>query len=232
MFGWFGRAPAAPTEDQLRVSQALASYPPYAPPEWKADSNPESMRAASSQYRDFFIGGIPARLEALRAFLANFDVALNLDNAGLMAISAWLPRYGDLLVNDFDDEVVRDAYRHFDVPWTGPLIGLNVIFDLGIYNAECLWTRRTKLKWQVGRGLDVHGHLIAHHFIIGIPGGKWFDPFHYTYVHCRNIRTAKINKHRRQLPYSDTPWILESDSFSRHVRAKAPPGRRRRKTAR
>ncbi len=231
MFGLFGHAPAAPTEDQLRVSQTLVSYPPYAPPEWKADSNPESRRAASAQYRDFFIGGIPARLEALRTFLANFDVALNLDDAGLMAISAWLPRYGDLLINDFDDKVVRDAYYEVAVPWTGSLIGLNVIFDLGIYNAECLWTRRTKLKWQVGRGFDVHGHLMAHHFIIGIPGGKWFNPFRDAYERCWNIRKAKINKQSR-LPYSDAPWVLETDSFSRHVLAKAPQGRRRRKTAR
>jgi len=223
MFGWFRRTPAVPTEDQLRVSQALASYPPYAPLEWKADSTSDSRRAASAQYRDFFIGGIPDRIEALRAFLANFDVALSLDDIGLMAVSAWLPRYGDLLVNDFDDEAVRDAYRDCAVPWAGRLIGLNVVFDLAIYNAECLWARRTRLKWQVSRGVDANGNLMANHFIIGLPGGKAFDPFHYTYLHCRNIRTAKT--------YSDDCWSLKSDSFSRHVLADAPPGRRRRKIA-
>src|SRR5215510_4564692 len=103
MFGWFQRAPAAPTEEQLRVTQALIGYPSYAPPKWERYPNPEIMRAASFQYRDYFLGGTRARLEALRSFLANFEVALNLDDAGIMAVSTWLPRWADLLVGDFDD---------------------------------------------------------------------------------------------------------------------------------
>lgn len=32
MFGWLKRAPPPPTEQQRQVAQALADYPPYAPP--------------------------------------------------------------------------------------------------------------------------------------------------------------------------------------------------------
>jgi hypothetical protein len=142
-----------------------------------------------------------------------------------MAVSAWLPRWADLLVNDFDD-AVWNAYHDFEIPWTDTLSGLNVIFDFGIYYAECLWTRRTKLEWIVGRGPDG-----AIHFIKGLPGGKLFDPFHFMYLECRNIRAAKTAKQKR-LPHSDDPWLLRSESFCRHVLANAPAGRRSRKSKR
>lgn len=231
MFGWFRRAP---TEQQLRVTQALAGYPPYTPPEWKPDPNPEAnldpdpeaMRAASALYREYFLGGMPVRLEALRTFLANFDVALSSDDAGLMAVSTWLPTWGDLLVDNLADEAVWNAYRSFEVPWTGTLIGLNVIFDFGIYYAECLWARRTKLEWLVVRGPEWATHVIQ-----GLPTGKLFDPFNFMYWECRNIRAAKIAK-RKLWPNSSNPDFLKTDCFSRHVLANTPPGRRSRKSAR
>jgi hypothetical protein len=49
------------------MAQALTSYPPYAPPEYNPDPNPASMRAASAQYREYFLGSMQARLEVLRA---------------------------------------------------------------------------------------------------------------------------------------------------------------------
>src|SRR5262245_31423641 len=228
MFGRFRRAPAAPTEEQLRVTQALVAYPPYAPPKWERDPNPEIMRAASFQYRDYFLGGKRARLEALRSFLANFEVAFNLDDAGIMAVSTWLPRWADLLVSDFDDPAVWNAYHRFEAPWSGVLSGLNVVFDLGIYYAECVWVRRTKLEWLVVRGPDG-----ATHSIYGLPGGKPFDPIHFMYWECQDIRKAKLPKpkwHRYFIEqHHYEPHILKSDSFSRHVLSKAPPGRRSRK---
>jgi len=136
MFGWLRRPPStSPTEQQLQLMKALVGYPPYAPPEYRPDPNAESMRAASAQYREYFLASRQARLEGLREFLANFDVSLGLDDAGLMAVSTWLPYWANLLVSEFKD---RDAYKRLEVPWTGRLRGLNVVFDLGIYYAECL----------------------------------------------------------------------------------------------
>ena len=157
--------------------------------------------------------------------------ALNLDDAGLMAVSNWLPRWADLLVNDFDDPAVWNAYHRFEAPWSGTLSGLNVVFDLGIYYAECVWIRRTKLEWIVVRGPEG-----ATHFIKGLPGGKLFDPIHFTYWRCKDIRRAKLPKpkwHRYFYPSMHRyyePSILGGDSFSRHVLSKAPPDRRRRKS--
>lgn len=227
MFSWLRLTPP-PTERQLRLTRALADYPPYVPPAWTPDSSSESLRAASARYREHFFDSMQFRLEALRAFLAKFDVALDVDDAGLTAVSAWLPQWGDLLVDDFP--AAHDAYRFFSEEWTGGLKGLNVIFDLGIYQAECLWARRTKLEWIVVRGRDVHGIVMATHSIKGLPGGKLFGPIDAAYFQCWSIRNARINM-QKGLPYSSDPEILMSDSFSRTVLAKAPPGRRTRKSA-
>lgn len=144
MFGWLRRSPPPPpTEQQLQLTRALAGYPPYAPPEYKPDPSVESMRAASAEYREYFLGSRQARLEALGEFLASFDVSLDTGDVGLRAVSTWLPLWADLLVSEFDD---HNAYARLEVPWTGRLRGLNAVFDLGIYYAECLWARRTDAR--------------------------------------------------------------------------------------
>ena len=225
MFGWLWRAPPPRTEQQRQVWQALSGYPTYAPPEWNPDT--KSLRDANVEYRNYFFGTKELRLEALRAILAKFDIALSVDDAGIVALSAWLPKYADLFVADLDNDAVQDAYRSFSVPWSGTLGGLNPIFDLGIYYAECLWLRRTKLKWIVTRGPERQSSA---HVISGLPGGKLFDPIHWTYfIYCMNIRSAKRRLQKR-IPYADIGWHLKSDYFYRHILSNTPPGRRTRKT--
>lgn len=217
MFGWFRRAPARPTEDQLRLREALEEYPQYAPPAWNPD--PNFYAQAGQDYREFFFASREARLKALGGFQARFGVSSNLDDTGLMAVSAWLPRYADLFVDHLDDDHVRDAYERFASPWTGTLAGLNPIFD---HYAECLWYRRTKLKWIVVRSPDWG---TAVHSISGLPGGSGFDPINWMYIECRNIRNSKKRKQQR-FPLSDDPTFLRSDRFYRHVISHCPPGRR------
>ena len=78
------------TEQQRQVWQALSGYPTYAPPEWNPDT--KSLRDANVEYRNYFFGTKELRLEALRAILAKFDIALSVDDAGIVALSAWLPK--------------------------------------------------------------------------------------------------------------------------------------------
>ncbi len=161
----------------------------------------------------------------LRGFLAKFDVVADLDDAGLMAVSSWLPQYGDLLVDDLHTRAIQQAYSGLAVPWTGALSGLNPMFDLGIYVAECLWLRRTKLKWIITRDPV---QRTAAHLISGGPLGKLFDPMDCVYNTCNSIR---VNKRWLQTGrhYTDSPVSLQSDAFYRTVLSHAPPGRRRRK---
>ncbi|WP_076866515.1 hypothetical protein [Bradyrhizobium mercantei] len=224
MFGWLRRAPAPPTEQQRQVWQALSEYPPYAPPEWDLDT--KSLRDANVEYQKYFFDSKPLRLEALRAFLAKFDIALGFDDAGIRAVSAWMPQYADLLVRNLGDHFTNEAYWGFSVPWTGALAGLNPIFDLGIYHAECLWSRRTKLKWIVARGPQKE---VSTHFISGLPGtGKLFCPMTWTYVHCSNIRNSK-ELARKRFPGAAASLDLKGDTLYRHILSKTPPGRRSRR---
>jgi hypothetical protein len=222
MFGWLRRTPPAQTEQQRQLALALVDYPPYSPPDWNPDT--ASLHDANLEYREYFFGSRQMRLDSLRIFLAKFDVALNLDDAGLMAVSAWMPVYGDLLLPDSDDDSVEDAYRGFTASWTEALSGLNPIFDLGVYYAECLWARRTRLKWLIVRGPE--GPWTTH-FISGLFGGRFFDPIHWTYGECRKIRDAKRMMSKR-VPYAE--GFLRSDHLFRCIHAQAPSAGRRAKT--
>jgi hypothetical protein len=164
------------------------------------------------------------RLDALRVFLAKFDVVSNVDDAGLTAVSTWMPVYGDLLLPDLDDDSVEDAYSGFTASWTGALLGLNPIFDLGVYYAECLWSRRTRLKWIIARGPD---RAWTSHVISGLFGGRLFDPIHWTYAECRNIRNIKRMIPKR-VPYA--AGFLKPDKLFRRIQAQAPSRGRRVKT--
>lgn len=132
-------------------------------------------------------------------------------------MSTWLPQYGDFLLDDFNSDAARDAYQDFASPWAGALSGLNPIFDFGIYYAECVWLRRTKLEWIVTRGPDRGG---ATHVISGLPSGRLFNPMNWTYNHCRNIWVSKRAIQKR-VPFSDNAWELRSESFFRHVLSRA-----------
>ncbi len=227
MFGWLRRAPAPPTEEQRHVWQALSEYPPYAPPEWDPDN--KSMHDACVEYQNYFFDSKPLRLEALRTFLAKFDIALGFDDAGILALSEWMHRYADLLVRDLTDHATGEAYHGFSTPWTGALAGLNPIFDIGVYHAECLWLRRTKLKWIVGRGPQ---KTISTHFISGLPGtGKLFDPIFDAYMNCWSISNAR-KEVRKRFPavHADAALEIKRDRFYRLILSQTPPGRRSRKT--
>ena len=225
MFGWLRRAPEPPTEQQRQVWQALSDYPPYTPPEWDPDN--KSMHDACVEYQNYFFDSKPLRLEALRTFLAKFDITLGFDDADIMAVSVWMHGYADLLVRDLNDPTTVEAYWGFSSPWTGPLAGLNPIFDLGIYHAECLWLRRTKLKWIVGRGPQKN---VSAHFISGLPGtGKLFGPISSAYGHCSNICIAK-RQVRKRFPGAESSLELKRDTLYRLILSQTPPGRRSRRT--
>jgi hypothetical protein len=152
IFGWSLRKSAHLTEQPQRVSEALLNYPPYEPPEWNPDT--KSMGDANAEYRDFFLENRRHRLEALRQFLAKFNVDLDVTDSGIMAISTWLPTFGDVLVDELRSDAVRSAFHGFESPWVGPLIGLNAVFDLGIYVGECFLSRNSQLRWMPIRGAE------------------------------------------------------------------------------
>jgi hypothetical protein len=193
MFGWLHRTPAPPSEEKRRVLYALADYPPYAPPIW--DSDAKSAPQANDEYTSYFRQNKNRRVEALRVFLAKFDVALSLEDVGVKAVSAWCPVYADLLVDGLqhqESDAVWSAYHWFRAPWVGPFIGLNPIFDLGVYVGECLIYRNPRLKWQPY--INPEPNKGALHPIHGQGRGRPFDPINWAYTECKNIHSARIAK--------------------------------------
>jgi hypothetical protein len=195
MFAWLHRKPAPPSEEKLRVLDALADYRPYAPPIWNSDA--QSMEDADEAYVSYFLDNRERRVEALRVFLAKFDVALSLEDAGAKAVSAWFPVYADLLVDGLQHPESEDlwcAYNWFQAPWTGPLVGLNPIFDLGVYMGECLLYRNPRLKWLPY--VNPEPNKGALHHIHGQQSGRVFDPIKWTYTQCKNIHSVTMAREK------------------------------------
>jgi hypothetical protein len=186
MFGWFRREPSHVTERRQRLADALAGYPPYEPPDWGPD---DKWGDAHWEYVRFFLDNRSRRLEALRAFLAKFGVDVTLKDSGIMAVSSWFPTYADLLVDDLRSDAVSDAYHEFAAPWAGRLLGLNTIFDIGVFFGECMLSRKPKMRWKPVRGPEAH---CVTHFIWGQRGGRLFDPINYMYTACNNVRAEKL----------------------------------------
>jgi len=208
MFGWLRRAPSPRMEQRSRVSNALADYPPYTPPAWDAD--PDTIEHAT--YTKFFLENRDDRLAAFRTFLVKFDVAPDLDDAGLRAVSAWCPLYLDLLVDGLGSDTLSSAYHEFEAPWVGPLLGLNPIFDLGVYCGECVLLRNPRLEWQCLRGPE---HFVAHQ-IVGQKNQHFFEPVRWTYVMSKNIFNEKDPRYAA-IPGPRT----KEDELYRHIQWQA-----------
>jgi hypothetical protein len=120
-----------------------------------------------------------------------------LNDEGVNAVSAWLPIYADLLVDrlwDQENDEIWRAYHWFQAPWTGPLAGLNPIFDFGVYMGECVLQRNPRLKWwtvvnpEPGKG--------AMHPIFGQRSQRSFDPMDWIYEKCQNIHWWRSTKRK------------------------------------
>jgi len=209
MFRWLSRNTGSGAEERRIISGALADYPPYLPPPWDA----ASLREASAIYSDFFFENRSRRLHALRLFLAHFNVAVDLDDARILAISAWCPHSTHLLVEGLNTDSVHDAYNDFTSPWIGPLIGLNPIFDLGVYFGECMLSRNPQLKWQPMRGPQSNN---VGHLIFGEKDGRPFDPIKWMYVFCCNIYNERTMPVARGAEIS-----TKEDRLYRHILARA-----------
>jgi len=210
MFRWLHREPRIPAEQEQRVLDALVGYPPYEPPEWNPDT--KSLMEANAEYKAFFFANRIRRIEIFRAFLAKFDVASNLDDAGIMATSEWCPLYADLLVHGLESDTVWSAYHGLAASWTGPLLGLNAIFDLGVYYGECLLLRNSRLRWHPSRGPEPN---TAAHPIFGQRNRRPFDPVDWMYTWCKNVRSAKLASS------GPAKQFTNGTALSRHIHAQA-----------
>ena len=85
-------------------------------------------------------------------------------------------------------------------PWTGHWLGLNVIFDLGVFLGECLTSRRLYLRWGYLPGASDDGSsnmsgLALHGFK---NARKILDPMEFVYnqslIDELNIRRKEVGR--------------------------------------
>ncbi|WP_456623310.1 hypothetical protein [Bradyrhizobium sp. P5_C12] len=170
MFRWLRREPQQLVERRKVLSPALADYPPYRPPHRQGpflrrrdDQAEEDYTRYSHEYAArsdenfaYFMGQRTARLAALQSFLNKFGVSASLDDAGLASVSAWFSDNGFALAN-LREPAVSQAFYQMQTPWTEGLLGLNVVFDLGIFLGDLLIQKQPNLHWTYVRGLSDDG---------------------------------------------------------------------------
>ena len=196
MFAWLRCKVPPLSKEKRRVIEALIDSRPTHRPCGTLKLNRRGD--ANEEYRTYFLDNRNRRIDALAGFLKKFDVALSLNDEGVSSVSAWLQIYVDLLVDglsDQENDEIWCAYHWFQAPWTGPLAGLNPIFDLGVYMGECVLRRNPRLKWWTM--VDPEPGKGVRHLIFVQRGQRFFDPMRWMYEECQNMhwppRSTKTN---------------------------------------
>lgn len=134
-----------------KVNSALQDYPIYDPPHLRNEIE-LPLGEARDNFR-YFLDTCAFRLEALSNFLTRFGICATTTDIGLAEVSSWFDRYAGLLLA-FRPRT-GTTFRAFvdrQPPWTGEHIGINVVWDLGIYVGECIIARRPSAYWDLDTG--------------------------------------------------------------------------------
>jgi hypothetical protein len=151
MVRWLQNEPKQLMERRQTMSEAMADYPLYDPPNRQGatylrrrpNQSAEEHDALFSEFiqrgrenLSYLLEQRSTRLAALRDFLAKFGVQAGLDDAGLAAVSGWCPENCGALIAEFRDTATLRMLFQMQTPWTNQWRGFNVVFDLGFYLGE------------------------------------------------------------------------------------------------
>jgi hypothetical protein len=184
--------------DQMR--EYLSGYPVYTPPHM-ANVRDLTKEEAAENFQ-YFLEHLPVRTEALYSFLSQYKVAPDLDDDGLWSVSTWFSEEGSLLLAYVPPVKAIHTFLCFDPKWEGKHISFNVIFDLGIFLAQCLMRRNPKLKWFLAHGgARGAGPSNTGYYLMGLKRpGSWIDPMQRAFLHCHNEARELENKKEQR------PW--------------------------
>jgi hypothetical protein len=113
----------------------------------------ELSRNKAKENFDYFLQQRALRLQCLRSFLKKFEIDATTDDSGLAAVSRWFDLYGGLLLHFRPrDTSSLNAFVSYAPPWTGEHLGINVVWDIGIYLGECIIARRRSAYWDLDTG--------------------------------------------------------------------------------
>lgn len=134
-----------------RLKAALDGYPVYAPPNMQNEI--ELPLSKAKENFSYFQRQLPSRLQLLRDFLKKFEIDAVTTDDGLAAVSGWFDCYGGLLLRFRPRDTSNlNAFMSYAPPWTGEHLGINVVWDIGIFVGECLIARRRSAYWDLDTG--------------------------------------------------------------------------------
>lgn len=181
--------------DALRIQQVIKNYPVYSPPITQNEIDLPLIKAKENFA--FFKQNIAFRMEVFRALLKRFSISATTNDQDLAAVSEWFDRYGGLLrYYRLRDTSTLNAFVHYDPRWIGRYIGINVIWDIGIYVGECIIARRRYARWDINTGdpdpLSCKALGFHRPHIEGLSWPPSCDPithvFDICHVMCRRVR--------------------------------------------
>jgi hypothetical protein len=137
--------------DAVRVHYALKNYSVYSPPHMRNEI--KLLAGAAEENFDYFQTTRSTRMASFRIFMKNFGVDATTDDKGLVAVSEWFKRYGGLLLY-YKPRTARTllAFVDHDPQWVGKHIGINVVWDIGIYVGDCTINRCPSAHWDLNTG--------------------------------------------------------------------------------
>jgi len=137
--------------DKWDIKSALLDYPVFSPPHLRSEI--ELPIGSARENFSYFLEHLSFRLCALQNFLKKFGVDATTDDQGLAAVSNWFRRYGGLLIYyQRQNTVTLRAFTNRDPTWTSEHVGINVVWDLGIYVGECIIARYPSAYWALNTG--------------------------------------------------------------------------------
>jgi hypothetical protein len=92
-------------------------------------------------------------MKSFVAFMAILGVEAGFDNVGLGAVSNWFERCGGLLLHFRPRSTEAfGAFVNHQPAWTGKHVGINLVWDIGLYVGECVIARRQSAGWEIDTG--------------------------------------------------------------------------------
>jgi hypothetical protein len=177
--------------DALKLRWALEEYPVYSPPDMRNEIElPINLARDNFNY---FKANLVFRERSLRTFMEKFAIDATTDDRGLLAVSQWFDRYGGLLLyHKPRSATTLRAFVNYNPPWTGKHIGINVVWDIGIYVGNCIIARRASAHWDLDTGNPdpmSHEALGFHRpYIAGLYWPAGGDPITQVYADSQSLR--------------------------------------------
>jgi len=137
-----------------RLGRILSQgYPVYNPPnlQWEKKLPKEKVQ----ENFDYFMNVRLSRVNFLNKwFYENFDLDVSLSKDGVDRLTKWYDDYAGVVfaAKHTKSFYWDNCYRDYDPAWEGPYVGINLLFDIGIWAGEYIIAKAPSLYWAPNSG--------------------------------------------------------------------------------